>query len=106
MDRMRRSFVLWGLCLATLQPLGCTRSDRPVGMSSIWNEYLGMPEHRALAIAGDPSGVWVAGATGGHPSRGAASDAALAECERRRLARGVKDRCTLFAVGNRRILVQ
>jgi len=64
-----------------------------------------MPDERAIAVSGDLEGLWVAGATGGHRTRLAASEEALAECERRRRVRRVAAPCHLYAVGDRRILV-
>ena len=99
-----RRLALVALCLGVAL-LGCSGvSGLPRGFDKLWNEYREMPDERAMAIAGDPEHLWVAGATGGHRTREAALEAALAECERRRLVRRVVSLCRLYAVGERKIL--
>ena len=67
----------------------------------MWHDYLALPGERALAIAGDPRrDRWVTGASGGHPTREEAEDAALAECGRRRAQRRMQDPCQLYAVAD------
>lgn len=60
-----------------------------------------MPKQRALAIAGDPNGVWVAGMVGGHPSQIEVEREALERCQRKRASRGIAEKCCLYAVGHR-----
>jgi hypothetical protein len=66
-----------------------------------WRDFLALPAERALAIAGDPRrDRWVAGASGGHATRGQAEAEALSECQRRRAIRRLRAACTLYAVGD------
>jgi hypothetical protein len=60
-----------------------------------------LPAQRALAIAGDPErDRWVAGASGGHPTREQAESAALGECRRQRRMSRMQPACVLYAIGD------
>lgn len=88
--------------LATL--VACASAPRPephVGLERVWGQFLQMPKQRALAIAGDPDGVWVGGLVGGHPSQIEVEREALEQCNRRRIAKGLSEECRLYAVGHR-----
>jgi hypothetical protein len=69
-------------------------------MKKIWREYLDLPVERALALAGDPDSVWVAGAAGARATREEAEQSALATCEVRRKDRRMQAPCRLYAVGD------
>ena len=70
-------------------------------LAPTWRDFLTLPKERALAIAGDPRrDRWVAGASGGHATRGEAEADALLECQRRRGIRRLQAACTLYAVGD------
>jgi len=100
-----RALVCVFVCLAAgALACGAPRS-LPRGATPIWRDYTEMPNERALAIASDGGDVWVAGASGGHATRLDALEAAMAECEQRRQALQLSAPCHLFAVGDRRILV-
>jgi hypothetical protein len=77
---------------------GNTGPHRSLGR--LWNQYEGLADERALAIAGDPDRVWVAGMAGGHPSRLEAEQSALARCRSRRVARRLQVSCRLYASGD------
>lgn len=81
---------------------GCASraNEPPPSLRRLWVRFRELPEERALAIAGDPRDVWVAGASGGHISRSEAEEAALAECRRRRFLQRMQARCRLYAVGD------
>lgn len=70
------------------------------GVQRLWRQFLELPEERALALAGDPERVWVAGVSGGHEFRTDAEASALGECQRRRALRRLQAPCRLYAVGN------
>lgn len=71
------------------------------GLSSVWRDYRGLPEQRALAIAGElRQGRWVAGASGGHASVAEAEAQALGECRKRRGLQRMQAACHLYAVGD------
>jgi hypothetical protein len=70
-------------------------------LAPTWRDFLELPAERALAIAGDPRrDRWVAGASGGHATRGRAEAAALLECRRLRGIRRIQAACALYAVGD------
>jgi len=94
--------VLVAVVGAALLLVACV-SDRGSPHSELartWRDFLALPEHRALAIAGDPERIWVSGATGGQESPEEAEEAALAECRRRRAQRRMQAACQLYAVGD------
>lgn len=67
----------------------------------IWQDYLELPEERALAVAGDlRRNPWVAGVVGGYATREEAEEAALAACRVRRHQRRMQDACQLYASGD------
>jgi hypothetical protein len=82
---------------------GCA-SDGPKApptLAPIWQEFLELPEERALAIAGDPRhGPWVAGASGGHAIREEAEAEALTRCRMKRRLRRMQAECVIYAVGD------
>jgi hypothetical protein len=70
-------------------------------LAPAWRDFLALPAERALAIAGDPRrDRWVAGASGGHATRGQAEAEALFECRKWRGMRRLQAACTLYAVGD------
>lgn len=81
--------------------MGCSSAPGPdKALSSIWRDYQTLPKHRALAVAGElRHGLWVAGASGGHPSARKAEEAALAACAQRREKRRMQAPCRIYAVG-------
>ncbi len=81
-------------CASKVEP---TRDAR---FARLWIRYTGLPNERALVIAGDPEQRWVGSAVGGHASRAAAESAAFAECDERRIARRLQAGCRLYAVGD------
>jgi hypothetical protein len=95
----RQIAVAWTALLL----LACA-SDRALphpDLAPAWRDFLALPAERALAIAGDPRrDRWVAGASGGHATRGRAEAAALLECQRRRGIRRMRAACALYAVGD------
>ena len=100
--RTTRLAILALSCAAGLA-IGCARDvPRPAhrSLASLWNDFMAMPEARALALAGDPDRLWVAGATGGHATEEMAEENALAECRRKRLARRMQAPCRLYATGD------
>ena len=80
----------------------CAASPPPhSALDALWRDYRALPEQRALAIAGElRRDHWVAGATGGHASRGEAEVRALGECRKRRVQRRMQAPCRLYAVGD------
>jgi len=101
--------TLAALCAAALVLTACTggvrtpgRDSRPHrGLESLWRDYQALPRERALAIAGDPDGLWVAGAAGGEANRRDAERRALEQCGIRRLERRLLVPCRLYATGDR-----
>src|SRR5262245_32220124 len=88
---------------AALAALGCaagTPGAPHPELAELWRSYQAMPAERALALAGDPHRVWVAGVAGGEPTPDEAEFAALAQCRQRRAARRLQVPCRLYAVGD------
>src|SRR5262245_33692714 len=82
---------------------GCaagTAGAPPTELAELWRNYQALPAERALAVAGDPHRVWVAGVAGGEPTPDEAEFAALAQCRQRRAARRLQVPCRLYAVGD------
>ena len=88
--------------VAFLLAPACASRQRPphAGMASIWRGYSEMRPYRAIAIAGDPDGVWVGAAAGSADSRAEAEQAVLSECRRKRMQRRMQASCRLYAVGD------
>jgi hypothetical protein len=90
--------------LAAILALACAaRSpEAPPGtLAAVWRDYRRLPEHRALAIAGDLRQTrWVSGASGGHATQSAAEESALQECRVRRLRERQQAACQLYAIGD------
>ena len=91
--------------IVTLLAVGCAFSpprDRPHrGIEALWRDFVALPRERALALAGDPDGLWVAGAAGGEPSKAAAEESALKVCADKRAARRMQAPCRLYATGEK-----
>jgi hypothetical protein len=95
----RRIAVAWTAVL--LLACASDRASPHPDLAPTWRDFLALPAERALAIAGDPRrDRWVAGASGGHATRGGAEAAALLECRRRRGIRRMRAACALYAVGD------
>ena len=97
----------WRFPVATCIALGflaCAWRDPDLphpDLAELWRDYKALPEHRALAIAGDyRRDRWVAGASGRHASSQDAKTEALRECEKRRVERRFRAACLLYAVGD------
>jgi hypothetical protein len=67
----------------------------------IWTQYEGLARSRALALAGDPTKVWVAGMAGGQASVAKAMEAALAACGKQRSRRRIQSPCLPYAEDTR-----
>lgn len=77
-----------------------TRSN-PLASTRFWEQYSGLPGARAMAVAGDPTRIWVGGMAGGMPSVEEARREALAECGRQRARRRLRAPCLAYAEGDR-----
>ena len=83
--------------------IGCAGSGRKPDpqLATVWRDYRALPEHRALAIAGDIQlGRWLAGSSGGHATAADAERAALQACARRRHELRAQAQCSLYAIGD------
>jgi hypothetical protein len=90
-----------GAALGTAVLLACAGgSGMAPGFDRLWKDYSKLPEHRALAVCGDPERLWVAGAVGGAESRRAAREGALKECRKRRESRRLLAPCKIYAIGD------
>ena len=93
------------LLLATAASLGACETPgpdpHPLVDTRIWQQYRQLEENRALALAGDPTRIWVAGMAGGQTSPAVAASDALAECGRQRAKRRLVAPCRLYAKGSR-----
>ena len=90
--------LLGGLTTACARPNASPRN--PLRRSQLWQTYRQLPESRAFVVAGDPSGIWVAGAAGGAPTLEEAIQLAAQDCERLRDKRRIKPFCRTYAEGN------
>ena len=91
--------LMWALGL--LSP-ACTSSGvaRDGEFASVWRDYSSLPQHRAIALAGDlRRSRWVIGMAGGLPSSELAIEAALRSCQKQRGRRRMQDPCKIYAVG-------
>lgn len=100
---------VWVVVLIVLLPLaGCRGNAKPIGVElrdrsrfdSEWQRYLALEPHKALAVAGDPQGLYATGFSFGKASREQAEQEALAACDLRRSDRRIEPPCRLHAVGN------
>jgi hypothetical protein len=79
---------------------GWREQDRhPLESSKLWKQYEALPDEKALAIAGDPVGLWVGGAAGGYDTPTRARHAAIAQCKKQRIARRTQHPCLIYAKG-------
>ncbi len=107
MDRIRarrarsaKGHALLLLVTASLGPLACfPPHPRPysAGFTILWNEYLELPPHRAVAIAGDPYDRWLAGMSGCHATKPKAEASAMEACLRERAANRQQIPCRIYA---------
>lgn len=74
--------------------------NHPLARTKFWSAYSELGDQRALAITGDPEGIWVGGMAGGMDSVDEASSAALGSCEEQRKRRRKPGPCFLYAVGS------
>ena len=103
---MRTLFVAVMLSVAAA---ACTRS--PIGMplpettrfECEWKNYSRLQPNKAIAIAGDRQGVYVAGYAYAQASEVEAVEAALAACEGRRADRRIDAPCRTFAIGQHEV---
>ena len=102
MEWVCRSAICGALFAAacSLPNLGAPRIPPHPGIDAIWRQYVELPRQRALAIAGDPNGLWVGAAAGGAAAQTEASERALGECRRKRAQRRMQAPCLLYAVGD------
>jgi hypothetical protein len=77
------------------------RARNPLASTRFFERYTALPEARAMAVAGDPTRIWVGGMAGGMPSVEAARRQALAECGRQRTRRRLRAPCLPYAEGDR-----
>ncbi|MFQ5417058.1 MAG: hypothetical protein ACE5FL_08455 [Myxococcota bacterium] len=100
-QRRKRQVVL--MVSFTALAIGCAghRAKAPhVGIAPLWRDFLEMEPQRAMAIAGEPDGVWVGAVSGGHDTRLDAEQSVLAECRRSRANRRMQAACRLYATGS------
>jgi len=92
------------LVIAALVPwLACATAEPRAphaGIARLWRDYRTLPPERALALAGDPDGLWVGAAGGGGSSRVEAEQKALSACRKQRAARRLQAPCRLYASGD------
>src|SRR6185503_1363731 len=79
-------------------PIGVPLPDRS-RFQNQWKHYVRLQPHKAIAVAGSMSGLYVAGYAFGYTSESDAMEAALADCELRRADRRIEDPCRMFAIG-------
>ena len=93
-------FAVLALTLLLSLAVSCTSNPTRQphrGIERLWSDFSALPQQRALALAGDPDGIWVAGAGSGEPSPAAAEKTALAACAAKRGARRMQSPCLLYA---------
>ncbi len=100
MRRVTRWASIFLLSASLLQACVAPGPQVHAGISELWRGFAGLSPKRALALAGHPDRAWVGAAVGGFPTQVEASDAALAECRRRRRERRMQQPCLLYAVGS------
>ena len=91
--------LLFSLAVACIS--NPSREQPHRGIERLWSDFIALPQQRALALAGDPDGIWVAGAGSGEPSQAAAEKTALAACAAKRDARRMQSPCLLYATGEK-----
>jgi hypothetical protein len=89
-------------CALSILWIGCSGTAGPQpdeGLARFWSDYSRLPGLKAMALAGNPDYVWVAGAVGGEDSWEEAESAAMKECNHRRHVRRMVDPCRIYARG-------
>jgi len=66
-----------------------------------WRHYERLQPMKAMAVAGDLEALFVSGYAFGYADEPAAVNAAMADCEARRIDRRVMAPCRTYAVGDR-----
>lgn len=101
-SRWRRACgTLLSVSLLAVLPACHGEGPRPHrGLESLWRQFQQLQPARALALAGDPERIWVAGAAGGQETEAEARALALKECGARRHERRILAPCRIYAVGS------
>ena len=90
-------------CVLVLAAIACASKPASVdpNLARVWRDYRRLPDHRALALAGNiQQDRFVAGFSGGHATIPEAEAAALRECSARRLAMRQQAACKIYAIGD------
>ncbi len=103
-----RSKSLFVIPLRALLLIGVGCAPGPFGQQPVhaladhrmWTQYSALQDARAIAVAGDPSRIWVAGMAGGQPTVEDARREALAACSKQRARRRMQSKCLLYAEGD------
>jgi hypothetical protein len=105
-----KTFLL--VLLLSTVAAACYRS--PIGMplpgvtrfEIEWKNYSRLKSNKALAIAGDRQGLYVAGYAYAQPSKEVAEELALQACEARRTDRRIETPCKTFAIDHSEVEVE
>jgi hypothetical protein len=105
---VRAAALLSAIVLSALLLGACASWGRPIGIpmrnktrfASEWKDYEAMSGFKALAVAGDPGGVYASGWTSEYCDQQKAVADALTYCEQRRLEHRIAGECRVYAIGN------
>src|SRR5262245_13391310 len=105
---MKTTFAMLSLAVVAsfVFVTGCARA--PIGVplprtsrfEHEWRNYARLQPNKAMAIAGDPSGVYAAGYAYAQTTELEAVQAALDACEARRVDRRIDAQCETYAIGD------
>jgi len=73
----------------------------PAEFLQLFQTYKAKPAPKAIALALDPGGRWAYGSIAGYSTQAEANDEALSECARSKAPSDIKEKCRLYAVGDK-----
>ena len=73
----------------------------PAEFLQLFQTYSAKPAPKAIALALDPNGRWAYGSIAGYSTQAGANEEALSECARFKAQSDIKEKCRLYAVGDK-----
>lgn len=108
MTRVKTRHIVALMLASTLVSSGCVgaptigaRLPRTSRFVEEWRHYTRLQPAKAMAVAGDVDALYVGGYAFGYADEAAAVEAALADCETRRIDRRIAAPCRTYAVGDK-----
>ena len=92
--------LLLTACSRPTRTMGISMSTAPTRFEREWRAYGKHPPQKALAVAGNLTGLYVSGVAFGDSSDVLAREQAFSNCEQRRADRRIEAACRIYAIGD------